>query len=219
MNKASPVHKFNVNRKLILTEDNLIGVGTRRSCYQFPDETSLCVKIPKLTKNGLKQQRREVKFYQQLYRRGVSTERICRYHGTVATSLGTGYVYDVIRDFDGKPSRQFNDYLTEQPHRTAEYLEILFQIETYLFSNKIVFYDVHPYNIVCQNLADGSLEPFIIDGIGDVVIFPALNYSRRLLNQKMMRRWLRMIGSMSNRFDWMDRYEFSGSRIDAPGSR
>jgi hypothetical protein len=215
----SPSVEYDASRKLILTDDDIIGVGSRRHCYVFPHESSLCVKIPKPSKNGIKQQRREVRFYEQLYRRGVSTERIPRYHGTVPTSRGTGYVYDAIRDADGKPSRLFNDFLTEQPSRKLEYLEILNQLEDYLFANRILFYDLSPWNILCQSLEDGSLKPFIIDGIGDVVVFPVLNHSKYLVYRKLLRRWFRMIRSLSNKYEWMDQYHFSHSKFDVVRSQ
>lgn len=216
---TGPIREYDASRTLILSEEDLIGIGTRRRCYVFPHQTSLCVKVPTASKNGLKQQRREVKFYEQLYLRGVSTERIPRYHGTVPTSMGTGYVYDAVRDVDGKPSRLFSEYLKEQPHRSVEYLAILDQLEDYLFSNGIVFYDLNIYNILCQKLEDGSLKPFVIDGIGDVVLFPVMNNFKYFLNRKMTRRWFRMIRKMSNRFDWMDQYNFSHSKIDPARSR
>lgn len=189
-----------------LTEQQLIGTGTRRYCYQHPQDTDLCIKIPKAKKNGYLQQRREVRYYAKLKRRQVPTERITRFHGAVQTSLGEGFIYDVIRDSDGRVSRQLEAYLREEPERYPEYLGMLYQLESYLFDNLVIIYDLSPWNILCRKNSDGSLEPFIIDGVGDIVAIPVLNLSRRLVRQKIKRRWLRMINKMRGRFDWMSEY-------------
>ena len=157
-------------------------------------------------KNGYLQQRREVRYYSKLIKRQVPTERITRYHGQIETSLGAGYVYDVIRDADGRVSRQLGTYLLEEPERYREYLVILKQLESYLFENLVLIYDLSPWNILCRKDNDNTLEPFIIDGVGDVVAVPVLNLSSRLVKQKIRRRWLRMINKMKNRYDWMSDY-------------
>lgn len=198
-----------LENEIHLSEDNLLGTGTRRLCYEYPGKLDLCIKIPMTTKNGIKQQKREVVFYQKLAKRGVPTERVTRYHGTVETSLGTGYVYDAIRDADGSTSKQFMHYLRNVPERHAEYLAILLLLEAYLFENRVVFYDLSPWNILCRQNGDGSLEPFIIDGVGDIVAIPVLNLSDKLLHGKIKRRWFRMINKLTPQFDWMKDYHFS----------
>lgn len=192
-----------------LDEGLLIGSGTRRLCYQYPQHPQFCIKIPKQKKNGYLQQRREVRYYQKLEKRQVPTQRITHYYGTVETSLGTGYIYDAIRDADGVISRQWVDYLDNEPDRHAEYLSILRQLEEYLFENLVLIYDLSPWNILCRKHQDDTLEPFIIDGVGDVVAIPVLNLSRVLVRQKLRRRWLRMINKMEKKYEWMAEYSCS----------
>lgn len=192
-----------------LAESDLIGTGTRRYCFAYPSEISLCIKIPMQKKNGYKQQKREVRFYQQLASRGVPTDRITKYHGEVETSRGTGYIYDVVRDIDGSPSKQLGIFLKEQPERGHEFVQIMKILENYLFDNRVVFYDLNPWNILCKKQANGSLEPFIIDGVGDIVAIPVLNLSNRLLEQKIRRRWLRLIDRMRKHHLWMAQYSFT----------
>ena len=59
---------------------------------------------------GDKEIRRELKYYAHLGRRLKDWSGIPRYHGTVETDCGTGYVYDVIADFDGKPSITLTEF-------------------------------------------------------------------------------------------------------------
>ena len=197
MNNEEPVE---------LVEADLIGTGTRRFCYAYPDKPEFCIKIPRQTKNGQLQQRREIKYYSRLKKRGVPTERVTRFHQVVSTSLGDGYVYDAIRDFDGECSLQLIHYLNNEPERVSEYLAMIKLLESYFFDNEVLFYDLNPYNILCRKSQDDNLEPFVIDGVGDVVAIPVLNYSRYLLKKKIERRWLRFIKQMKKRCDWMTQY-------------
>jgi len=190
-----------------LNEDCLIGTGSRRFCYLYPERPDLCIKIPKPKRNGYLQQRREVRYYRKLSKKKAPTTHITRYHGTVPTSLGTGYIYDAIRDFDGSVSTHLIDYFRDEPERVSEYLTILKQLECYLFENYILIYDLSAWNILCRKNEDGSLHPYIIDGIGDVVAIPILNLSKVLLRQKLTRRWLRMIRQIAREFDWIAQYQ------------
>ena len=190
-----------------LSEKELLGVGTRRSCFAYPGRPEFCIKIPKGTKNGLLQQRREVKYYKKLSKRGVPVVLITRYHGSVNTTKGVGHIYDAIRDYDGRPSRQMMDYIKQEPERKDEFVAILSELENYFFDNLVIFYDLSPYNILCRKNEAGKLEPFVIDGVGDVVVIPILNLSKTLVRQKIKRRWMRMINKLRNRFDWMSAYQ------------
>lgn len=192
-----------------LGDDDLIGEGSRRYCYRYPGQPTLCIKIPMRKKNGLLQQRREVRYYASLHKRGVPTDRITGFHGTVDTNLGTGFVYDAIRDPDGRPSRQMMFYLREHPEHYREYLRILRVLEDYLFDNRVIIYDLSAYNILCRRTIDGGFEPFIIDGVGDVVAIPVFNLSKRLVLRKIERRWMRMINTLARRYDWMAGYRFN----------
>ena len=192
-----------------LTENELVGEGSRRYCYRHPGNQDLCIKIPKNSKNGLLQQKREIKYFRNLEQRGVPFKYIPAFRGTVNTSKGVGYLYDVIIDDDGNTSRQMMDYIKQEPGRGEEYLQIFIELENYLFEHLVIFYDLSPYNILCRKRHDGQLEPYIIDGVGDVVRIPILNYSKTLVRQKIRRRWLRMINRFQPRFEWMIDYKFS----------
>ena len=192
-----------------LSDQDLIGTGTRRYCYHFPGRSEYCIKIPKNKKNGFLQQRREVKYYKKLQRLGVPTDLITNYHGSIETSLGTGYLYDAVRDEDGRISQSMRHYLQEQPENYPEYLRLLRRLEDYLLENQVLFYDLNTSNILCRKTGDASFEPYIIDGVGDVVAIPVLNLSRALVRQKIRRRWMRFERRLAQRFDWMEEYHIS----------
>jgi hypothetical protein len=191
---------------ITLSDSDLIGKGGRRLVYAFPGDPSRCIKVCKPGKHADRQQQREIKFYRQLDKKTIPTDRISRYHGTVETNRGTGYVYDAIRDADGQVSTRFKTMILSNSERISDYLRVMETIEDYLFDNLILFYDVGPSNIVCRINESGALEPFIVDGLGEVVAIPIQNYSRYLRRRTIRRRWLRLIAYMKRRYHWMEAY-------------
>ena len=94
-----------------LSEQSPLGTGRHRKCYAHPEDAQRCIKIVyHRGDGGDKEIRRELKYYAHLGRRLKDWSGIPRYHGTVETDCGTGYVYDVIADFDGKPSITLTEF-------------------------------------------------------------------------------------------------------------
>ena len=141
-------------------------------------------------------------------RRGVSTARISRYHGEVETSIGRGYVFDAVRDPDGRYSKSFGEMLQNRIGDARDYVEIMNVLEDYLIGENVLFYDLNPWNVLCRRNEQGGFDPFIIDGLGDLVAIPVLNYSDYLVNRKIRRRWLRLVGRMRRDHPWMKDYHF-----------
>jgi len=193
-----------------LRDCEVIGEGTRRICYTYPGDPARCIKIPKPKPHGKRQQLREVRFYEYLERRKVPTDCIAAYHGTIDTSQGPGYVYQAIRDANGRISRRYIEVIEKLAADSPEALRgILAELERYFFENLVVFYDINPWNIVCQRDSSGSFHPYVIDGIGDTVAIPILNWSRTLLRQKIRRRWMRQLSYLRREHSWMAEYRFT----------
>ena len=88
-----------------------LGTGRHRKCYAHRDDTERWIKIVyHRGDGGDKEIRRELTYYAHLSRRLKDWSGLPRYHGTVETDCGTGYVSDVITDFDGKPSITLSDF-------------------------------------------------------------------------------------------------------------
>lgn len=192
--------------RIELSESDLIGKGGRRLVYAYPGDPGRCIKVPKPGKHSDRQQQREIKFYQQLQKKPFPTDHITRYLGTVETNLGTGYIYDAIRDADGRVSERFKELILNGHGQVSDYLRIMETLEDYLFDNLILFYDLGPSNILCRKNEDGVLEPIITDGLGEVVAIPILNYFPSLRRRTIRRRWLRLIEYMNKKHDWMEAY-------------
>ena len=115
-------------------------------------------------------------------------------------------MYEAVRDADGSVSERFKEFIANGHGQESDYIRIMETLEDFLFDNQILFYDIGPSNVLCRRNASGSLDPVVIDGLGDVVAIPILNFSRRLRLRKMRRRWLRLVAYMNRKHDWMKAY-------------
>ncbi len=118
-----------------LSEQSPLGTGRHRKCYAHPEDAQRCIKIVyHRGDGGDKEIRRELKYYAHLGRRLKDWSGIPRYHGTVETDCGTGYVYDVIADFDGKPSITLTEFAEQCRYEEdiAQLRQLLKQLKRYL---------------------------------------------------------------------------------------
>lgn len=183
-----------------------IGSGTRRDCYRHPGDPALCIKVSPPGEE--KQQRRECRYYRGLARRGASLEHLARLHGTVETSKGTGYVYDLVRDHDGTIATPLRVYLNEEYPSRDELIRLVRDLKAYYIRERIMFYDMNGDNILCSRRADGSLHLVTIDGIGEVTATGFLNVFRSHFLRTFHRRWVRVVRRFNKRHPWMADYTY-----------
>ena len=152
---------------LYLDDSLVIGKGAHRICYRHPSEQNKCIKIIHSADKSM--QRLECKYYQQLALADINWEHLSRYYGTTETNLGTGYVYQLIRDFDGSISLALSEYLNiNAPKKIGSELlrDSLGELKRYLLENKIVVRNLRPYNVVFQRISSTNGIAVIIDNIG-----------------------------------------------------
>ena len=118
---------------------------------------------------------------------------IPRYYGPVETSLGPGFVVELIRDFDGSVSKSLWWHF-ERGYPLSEFLPFLDELRRYLIEQRIVFsVDMGRYNILFQKLSPRQARLVVIDGLGNhsaINWFDAIGYFAR---RKIRRRWGRFI--------------------------
>lgn len=152
---------------LDLDDSLIIGKGAHRVCYRHPSDQSKCIKIISVADDS--SQRLECKYYQQLEAADISWKHLSRYYGVAETNLGKGYVYQLIRDFDGKVSLSLAEYLNDSVANNVDtnlIIDSLRDLKKYLLENKIVVRNLRPYNVVFQRTNQTEGEAVIIDNIG-----------------------------------------------------
>lgn len=91
--------------KVFLTEKEFVGAGKHRSCYAYPGDPSRVIKVlHEASERELRSVAHELDYYRWLDKHLKDWRGIPRFYETVETNLGTGYVYECVRDFDGKIS-------------------------------------------------------------------------------------------------------------------
>jgi hypothetical protein len=204
---AAPIRDifFNAMKQQILQLTNEpIGVGQERACYLHPEDARKVIKIQKGESD--KQTRRELMLYESLARREMRNfEHIPQYYGKLQTSLGEGFVVDLIADFDGGVSRSLWWYF-ERGYPVAEFLPYLDQLKQYLLDNLIIFsVDMGRYNILLQKMSPQQARLVVIDGLGNHSAINWLDNISWFARRKINRRWQRFICRLQNYSDEMMR--------------
>lgn len=164
-----------------LSAQTPLGTGRHRKCYAHPDDTQRCIKIVyHRGDGGDKEIRRELKYYAHLNRRLKDWSGLPRYHGTVETDCGTGYVYDVITDFDGKPSITLSEFAEQCRYEddVTQLRQLLKQLKRYLQDNRIVTMSLKPQNILCHRISESEIVPVVCDNIGESTLIPLATWSK-----------------------------------------
>jgi len=168
-----------------------VGKGKERTCFAHPDDPQKAIKIPHGDIN--EQSRREIRFYQKLYKRGGGGQHIPRFYGLCETNLGAGIVVDMIRDQDGEISRPLNWYLAEG-YPIEDFEPYLDELRQSFLQNLIIFnHDMTVGNLLFQKASATSARLVAIDGLGDVVVIDWFDVFPALVRRKISRRWARFI--------------------------
>ena len=174
----------------------VVGKGLHRICYGHPLDKHLCVKVllPLQSKTPLIEAEREVKYYRFLEKKNVPWTMLPKFHGEILTSRGRGYIFDLIRDYDGEISKTLKYYLAspvETDHHDEGLSAAFDLLRGYLLEWKIVTMTIKDKNILYQklNLKEGRLV--IIDNIGHSDFIPVCDYVDFMAERKIRRKWRR----------------------------
>lgn len=188
MARAGTIHEAMIS----LDTDHRFAGGYHRDCYVHPGDDTLCIKVS--LRGNHRESAREARYYRHLQRRRVPWDHLPRFHGFVETNLGSGAVFDLVRDSDGKVSSTLEHYL-QSPALTVANVEELTQaiwsLKSYLIENRIIPRTLKAKNIVYQKSDSGTSRLVIIDNIGNTEFFPICNYVYFFASRKILRKWMR----------------------------
>jgi hypothetical protein len=173
-----------------LTPASLVGKGLHREVHVHPEDSSRCIKV--VVNRGVEETRREQAYYRFLQKKQVSWEMLPRFHGNIETSMGSGAVFDLIRDSDGQVSKTLEFYLEQEAmsdQHLAEIVAALLATKSYLLRENIITMSIKPKNMVLQRVSGAAAKCFIIDNIGNSDVFPISSYSRLFGGKKIERKW------------------------------
>jgi hypothetical protein len=172
--------------------------GKHRACYIHPHNESLCVKIllPSKTGGSQKEANRETKYYRFLEKKNVPWTMLPKFYGEVITSLGKGYIFDLVRDYDGNISRNLTHYLSDQQltQNHAQALSVAFDLlNEYLLQWKIITLNIQARNLVFKKISSDEGRLVIVDDVGNTEFIPVSNYIDFMATMKIKRKWQRFV--------------------------
>jgi len=149
-----------------LTESFFLGKGGERYCYLHPDDNQKVIKIIHQKGRHNNQNTLEYNYYQFLEQKKINFSNITRCFGWVDTNLGEGLVFDRIHNYDASTIKTFSYYVKHNIFEQEYDLQLIEDLEKYVFENQIVFIDVSLSNIFCQKNSENSYQLIIFDGLG-----------------------------------------------------
>ena len=176
---------------VVLSEEYFIGEGSQRRCYIYPDNERLCVKIL-MDHASMQILKRDLEYNRKLMKKGFFSDALPRYYGEIKTNKGIGYVFDLIRDYDNKPSKSMIYYLFCDEivkERFSELVNGFKMLQKTMYNDAVVSTALNRGNILYQKNEDGSGRLVLIDDLGTSVLIPFEYYFLFVARMKVKKRW------------------------------
>lgn len=149
-----------------INKQDFIGKGLQRACYQHPENKKLCIKIMH-SNHDYSELCKEIAYYNKIQEKHkkYSLNFYAKYHGTVETNLGTGYVYDLCRDDNGMVSLTLEQYLKSIKFDREKLINPLLELKQNMMKYTVFFLDMTGPNILV-NVENNAINLIIVDGLG-----------------------------------------------------
>ncbi len=149
-----------------LDESLYIAKGAERECYLHPNDFTKVIKVEYNNSIDRNQNNLDLYYYNYLEKKNTSYSNIVKCYGEVETNIGSGVVFDAVKNDDGTFSQSFEDVIAQKTLSKEEESKLLLELQYYLSENNIVFGDVVLSNILCQKISKNNYKLIIIDGLG-----------------------------------------------------
>lgn len=177
---------------IFISKTHYIAEGMMRKCYIHPSNKNLCIKIIKPSGDHTLFLKREEKYYKKIQKKAErhSLSFFAKYHGTINTNLGKGYVYELVKNADNSLSQSIEHYIkTQSSQFSDEVLQLAINNLTYMMVKyKIFSMDLEAQNLLCRIDNNNNIEIVIIDGMGYNEFLPLVDYSNFFARKKVKRK-------------------------------
>lgn len=180
--------------KIFLCEKDIIGRGMNKIVYYHPKDKNKCIKFS-LNNSDETDIQYEIKFRKSCKQKVEQSELLTKYFGIVETNLGRGYVFELVRDFDGELSETF-ETLLRRDIKSPKVFEVLEMFKEKLFEEVMIISPIFSNNILVQKISEQEIRIRIVDGIGMHVLLPIPYYSKTFAIihlKKMWRRFMKLL--------------------------
>ena len=185
--------------KLYLTEKDFLGKGTAKKVYYHPEDKNLCIKI--LLDSSQDIDTRDELWYRRACKKRVEqSSLLTKYFGTIETNLGTGLVFELVRDYDGKVSETLESLVSREKDISKIY-ELLQKFKKTFFEELIITKELYPCNLLVQRISEQESRIRIIDDIGmHHVLIPLTFYSKTLIRHRGKKIWHIFVQLMHDKY-------------------
>lgn len=191
------------NKEIIQLDDSLLyGQGSHKKCFLHPHNKNLCIKIA-YNEGGQKDLIREINYIDVLKRRHKDYSILPKYFGKVNTNLGTGYVFEIIRDYNNGRTQTLEDFITDLNLFSQNYsliVRLLKELKEKLYKNEIITIVLFPENILFQKTDENTYRVRIVNDMGSAVLIPLEYHFKYFAHTKILRRWKMFLEVLRNKY-------------------
>lgn len=191
------------NKEIIQLDDSLLyGQGSHKKCFLHPHNKNLCIKIA-YNEGRQKDLIREINYIDVLKRRHKDYSILPKYFGKVNTNLGTGYVFEIIRDYNNGRTQTLEDFITDLNLFSQNYsliVRLLKELKEKLYKNEIITMVLFPENILFQKTDENTYRVRIVNDMGSAVLIPLEYHFKYFAHTKILRRWKMFLEVLRNKY-------------------
>ena len=198
-----------------LTDDLFLGDGNHKIVYAHPTDNKLCVKILRTPDDP--DFAKEWRYRKALGDRAESMTLLTKYFGEVETSKGKGYLFERVRDYDGKNSktmlRVLDDTVADK-NLLPDTEKLLLDFKRKYFDEKFLLAGVDMDNYLVQRISPSERCVRIIDNIGTAARIPLAYYFDFLARRRLNKYWRVLIEQLRSDYGNLFSEEFLGKLAD-----
>lgn len=192
-----------LDKQILQLDDTLLyGQGSHKKCFLHPHNKNLCIKIA-YNEGGQKDLIREINYIDVLKRRHKDYSILPKYYGKVNTNLGTGYVFEIIRDYNNGRTQTLEDFITDLNLFSQNYsliVRLLKELKEKLYKNEIITMVLFPENILFQKTDKNNYRVRIVNDMGSAVLIPLEYHFKYFAHTKILRRWKMFLDVLRNKY-------------------
>lgn len=152
---------------------------------------------------GQKDLLREINYIDVLNKRHKDYSILPQYFGKVNTNLGTGYVFEIIRDYNGNKTQTLEDFITSPTLFALNFdliVHLLKNLKDELYKNEIITMVLFPENILFQKTDKNNYRVRIVNDMGSAVLIPLEYHFKYFAHTKILRRWKMFLDVLRNKY-------------------
>ena len=174
-----------------ITEKNFVGKELHKKTFEHPENPDACIKLP-YSKEGEVDLMRELKYRELRMRKGMQSSLLPAYYGSVKTSLGQGFLFEYVRNYNGSACATLEDYCKNESLLKKKYkriFELLCDFRKKLFSEQLITMGIFAENLIIQKESEKKVRIRLINDIGTGVFIPLEYHIEIFRHRRIKKRW------------------------------